>query len=86
MQWIIFTQFLVEWSGGRRPVLEWIPQANKWFNTIYKIYLSTGMLSHGFSDIFVVTNNASAGTVTNYLDPGAATNVPARYYRARLVP
>jgi hypothetical protein len=46
MQWIIFTQFLVEWSGGRRPVLAFVPQANKWFNTIYKIYLGTGMLSH----------------------------------------
>lgn len=45
-----------------------------------------GYSTNGFSDIFVVTNNASAGTVTNYLDPGAATNVPARYYRARLVP
>lgn len=46
MQWIIFTQFLVEWSAGRRPVLEWVPQPNKWFNTLYKIYLGTGMLSH----------------------------------------
>jgi hypothetical protein len=46
MQWIIFTQFLVEWSAGLRPVLEWVPQPNKWFNTIYKIYLGTGMLSH----------------------------------------
>jgi Putative amidoligase enzyme len=46
MQWIIFTQFLVEWSAGRRPMLEWVPQANKWFNTIYKIYLGTGRLSH----------------------------------------
>ena len=46
MQWIIFTQFLVEWSAGRRPVLEWVPQPNKWFNTLCKIYLGTGMLSH----------------------------------------
>ncbi len=46
MQWIIFTQFLVEWSAGRRPVLKWVPQANKWLNAIYKIYLGTGMLSH----------------------------------------
>ena len=46
MQWIIFTQFLVEWSAGLRPVLEWVPQPNKWFNTIYKFYLGTGMLSH----------------------------------------
>lgn len=45
-----------------------------------------GYSTNGFSDIFVVTNNASAGTVTNYLDVSAATNRPARYYRARLVP
>jgi len=42
--------------------------------------------ANGFSDIFVVTNNPIAGAVTNYLDVGAATNWPARYYRARLVP
>jgi hypothetical protein len=42
--------------------------------------------TNGFADIFVVTNNAAIGTVTNYLDNGAATNVPARYYRARLAP
>lgn len=46
MQWIIFTQFLMEWSTGRRPILEFVPQANKWFNTLYKIYLGAGMLSH----------------------------------------
>jgi hypothetical protein len=46
MQWIIFTQFLVEWAAGRQPILEYVPQPNKWFNTIYKIYLGTGMLSH----------------------------------------
>jgi hypothetical protein len=46
MQWIIFTQFLVEWSAGCRPILEYVPQPNKWFNTLYKIYLSFGMLDH----------------------------------------
>jgi len=44
-----------------------------------------GYNTNGFTDIFVVTNNAIAGTVTNYLDVGGATNFPARYYRARLV-
>jgi hypothetical protein len=34
--------------------------------------------------IFTVTN--TVGTVTNYLDVGAATNVPAFFYRVRLVP
>jgi len=28
----------------------------------------------------------SGVTTTNYLDAGAATNTPARYYRVRLVP
>lgn len=42
--------------------------------------------TNGFSDIFIVTNNTTVGTVTNYLDIGAATNLPARYYRARLAP
>jgi hypothetical protein len=42
--------------------------------------------TNGFSDIFIVTNNTTAGTLTNYLDIGAATNTPSRYYRARLAP
>lgn len=46
MQWIIFTQFLVEWSEGRRPQLEYLPKPNKWMNTLYKIYLGAGMMSH----------------------------------------
>jgi len=33
-----------------------------------------------------VTNNPSLGTVTNYLNLGAATNTPTRYYRVRLTP
>jgi hypothetical protein len=37
-----------------------------------------------FADIFTVTN--TVGTTTNYLDTSAATNVPARFYRVRLVP
>jgi len=40
--------------------------------------------TNGFADIFTVTN--TVGTVTNYLDLGAATNGPTRYYRVRLVP
>ena len=40
--------------------------------------------TNDFTDIFIVTN--TLGTVTNYLDFGAATNFPARYYRVRLVP
>ncbi len=45
MQWIIFTQFLVEWGAGRQPHLEFFSQPNKWMNTLYKIYLGAGLLS-----------------------------------------
>jgi hypothetical protein len=38
-----------------------------------------------FADIFVVTNNATTGCLTNYLDIGAVTN-RSRFYRARLSP
>jgi hypothetical protein len=40
MQWIIFTQFLVELSKGHIPVVEYHPRANKWMQAIYKIYLA----------------------------------------------
>jgi hypothetical protein len=43
-----------------------------------------GGYTNNFTDIFTVTN--TIGTVTNYLDVGAATNAPARYYRVRLAP
>ncbi len=43
-----------------------------------------GSYSNNFNDLFVVTN--TVGTTTNYLDRGAATNFPLRYYRVRLVP
>ncbi|MGD1019471.1 MAG: hypothetical protein ABSA12_09145 [Verrucomicrobiia bacterium] len=47
---------------------------------------SGGYSANGFTDIFIVTNNTAVGTVTNYLDLGAATNTSSRYYRARLIP
>ena len=40
--------------------------------------------TNNFADIFIVTN--SVDTITNYLDVGAATNSPSRFYRVRLVP
>lgn len=40
--------------------------------------------TNDFADIFIVTNTVDI--ITNYLDIGAATNTPARYYRVRLVP
>ena len=44
----------------------------------------SGCYTNGFSDIFAVTNNV--GPATNFLDLGAVTNVPGRFYRIRLVP
>ena len=46
MQWIIFTQFLVEWGAGQRPELDYVAKPNKWLNTLYKIYLGAGMMDH----------------------------------------
>jgi hypothetical protein len=43
-----------------------------------------GYNTNSFADIFIVTN--TSGTVTNFLDIGAATNMPARYYRVWQVP
>lgn len=43
----------------------------------------SGGFTNTFTDLFTVTN--TAGTVTNYLDVGAA-NAPSRFYRIRLVP
>jgi len=40
--------------------------------------------TNGFADIFTVTN--TTGPSTNYLDVGAGTNIPTRFYRVRLVP
>jgi hypothetical protein len=45
---------------------------------------ASGYNTNNFTDIFTVTN--TVGTVTNYVDHGAATNIPARFYRVRLVP
>jgi hypothetical protein len=36
-----------------------------------------------FTDAFTVL---TVGSITNYLDVGAATSAPARYYRVRLGP
>jgi hypothetical protein len=41
-----------------------------------------GSFTNNFTDIFTLTN--TLGNVTNYLDAGAATNFPARYYRVRV--
>jgi T5SS/PEP-CTERM-associated repeat protein len=45
-----------------------------------------GYSTSGFHDLCTVLNNTTLGTVATCFDFGAATNVPAKYYRARLVP
>jgi hypothetical protein len=42
MQWIIFTQFLVELSQGNAPNIDYHPEANKWVQMIYDIYRDLG--------------------------------------------
>jgi hypothetical protein len=42
IQWIIFTQFLVEMSGDHIPSIGFYPNASKWLQTIYKIYREFG--------------------------------------------
>ena len=42
MEWIIFTQFLMELSQGHVPDICFYPEANKWLNAIYMIYESLG--------------------------------------------
>jgi hypothetical protein len=45
MQWIIFTQFLVELSEGHIPTIDYHSRANKWMKTIYKVYLAFGHMN-----------------------------------------
>jgi hypothetical protein len=45
MQWIIFTQFLVELSAGRLPIIDYHSKGNKWMKTIYKVYLAFGHMN-----------------------------------------
>jgi len=42
MQWIIFTQFLVEMSQNHIPAISFDSKANKWLETIYRIYQKFG--------------------------------------------
>jgi hypothetical protein len=42
MQWIIFTQFLIEMSQGNVPDIHFYAGANKWMETLYMIYEDFG--------------------------------------------
>jgi hypothetical protein len=48
---------------------------------------ATADLASSFADISPMHAISGTGlTLTNYLDIGAVTNIPSRYYRVRLVP
>ena len=61
--------------------ITWTMGANK-TNALQAV--TAANFTTNMADIFTVTN--TAGTATNYLDVGAVTNSPSRYYRIRLVP
>jgi len=61
--------------------VEWMTGTGK-TNTLERS--AAGGYSNNFTSVFTVTN--TIGTTTNYLDVGAATNVPSQYCRVRLVP
>jgi hypothetical protein len=42
IQWILFTQFIVELSQGHVPDIYCYPEENKWLKTIYEIYKEQG--------------------------------------------
>jgi hypothetical protein len=42
IQWIIFTQFLIELSQGHAPDIIFYPETNKWLKIIYEIYTEYG--------------------------------------------
>ncbi len=46
IQWIIFTQFLMELSQDYVPDIYYYPEANKWLKTIYEIYTENGYKDH----------------------------------------
>jgi hypothetical protein len=63
--------------------VSWMAGAGK-TNALQRSAGNSGLYNDSFTDIFIATN--TLGGVTNYLDVGAATNAPARFYRVRLVP
>jgi hypothetical protein len=53
-------------------------------NALERTAGAAGSYTNDLTGIFTVTN--TFGSTTNFLDVGAATNVPSFYYRVRLVP
>ncbi len=70
--------------SGTNILITWMTGIGK-TNALERTVGAAGSFAtNNFAAIFTVTN--AVGGVTNYLDLGAATNVPAFYYRVRLVP
>jgi glucosylceramidase len=78
-------QIISEVPHGNDMVVSW-KAAGVRTNALQAIS-GSGYSSNGFADIsgpIIITPGGD--TTTNYTDSGGATNVPARYYRVRLVP
>jgi hypothetical protein len=72
---------------GNDVLLTWNTAAGKSNLIQFTKGTANGSYSNNFADLSPVIIVSGVGlTSTNYLDVGGATNKPARYYRARLVP
>jgi len=72
---------------GNNVLLTWLTTAGKTNVLQFTKGASDGSYSNNFTDLSpVIFPDGSGLTTTNYLDIGGATNIPARYYRVRLVP
>ena len=72
---------------GNDVLLTWITATGKTNVLQFTKGTAVGSYSNNFTDLSPVIIPTGVGlTSTNYLDTGAATNFPSRYYRVRLVP
>ena len=72
---------------GNDVLVTWITAASRTNVLQFTKGAANGSYSNNFTDLSPVIIVSGVGlTSTNYLDAGAATNSPARYYRIRLVP
>lgn len=72
---------------GNNMLLTWTTTGGKTNVVQFTKGAASGSYSNNFADLSpVIVPNGIGLISTNYLDSGAATNKPARYYRVRLVP
>jgi PKD repeat protein len=69
---------------GNDLVVSWTMGSGKTNALQFTTGAASGSYTNGFVDLFTITN--TVGTVTNFVDIGAATNTPSIFYRVRLVP